>query len=219
MDTQPEIKNSKEIIVYLSNRFPNCFTVEGDAKPLKVGIFQDLVERLADEEQFSKTKLRAVLRSYTVSWRYLYCIKEGANRVDLDGNSCDVITASQAEHAQAQLKESKERAKAYRKVADNKNAEKPTRHHSPKLKDKPTPKPNTERQNASSKSPVKTNEIMNKQKLNKVDIAQLKVNDVVNILLGSKPISATISSIEKGNVKVKIPSGMELTVTVERILL
>ncbi|WP_392558352.1 RNA chaperone ProQ [Orbus mooreae] len=214
MDTQPELKNSKEIIVYLSNRFPNCFSVEGEAKPLKVGIFQDLTERLANEEQFSKTKLRAVLRSYTASWRYLYCIKEGAHRVDLDGNIGEVITAEQAEHAQAQLKESKEKAKANRKVIEN-NKEKPVRRPS----SKPKMKQNTTRQNSLSKSPEKVTNTVSKPVQQKVDIAQLKVNDAVKIVLGSKPVPATISSIEKGNIKVKISSGMELTVTVERILL
>ncbi len=36
----------------------------------------------------SKTQLRAALRLYTSSWRYLYGVKAGAIRVDLDGNPC-----------------------------------------------------------------------------------------------------------------------------------
>ena len=46
-----------------------------------------------------------------MGWRYLYSIKEGAHRIDLDGNSTEVITKEQMEHAQQQLKESKEQAK------------------------------------------------------------------------------------------------------------
>ncbi|OCG40783.1 hypothetical protein A9G29_08090 [Gilliamella sp. Fer2-1] len=111
MESQFQLTNSKEIIVYLSQQFPNCFTLEGEAKPLKIGIFQDILSRLNENEALSKTKLRAALRAYTMSWRYLYSIKEGANRVDLDGNPNEVINQEQMEHAQQQLKESKEKAK------------------------------------------------------------------------------------------------------------
>lgn len=210
MDAQPELKSSKDIIVYLANQFPNCFTIEGDAKPLKVGIFQDLVEKLSNNEQFSKTKLRMALRSYTVSWRYLHCLKEGASRVDLDGNCGDVITAAQAEHAQIQLKESKERAKVNKKVVVNRD--KPNRQVGEK------PKTASKSKNIATKPPVKKTEKISKQ-LPKVDITKLNINDVVKVILGSKPVSATISSIEKNNVKVKISSGMELTVSIDRILL
>ena len=33
---------TKEIIAALSEKFPLCFSIEGQAKPLKVGIFQDI---------------------------------------------------------------------------------------------------------------------------------------------------------------------------------
>lgn len=111
MESQFQLTNSKEIIAYLAQQFPNCFTLDGEAKPLKIGIFQDILSCLDNGEILSKTKLRAALRAYTMSWRYLYSIKEGANRVDLDGNPYEVINQEQMEHAQQQLKESKERAK------------------------------------------------------------------------------------------------------------
>ncbi|WP_392552688.1 RNA chaperone ProQ [Orbus wheelerorum] len=212
MDTQPELKNSKEIIAYLSNHFPKCFTIEGEAKPLKIGIFQDLIEKLATDEKFSKTKLRVALRSYTVSWRYLHCLKEGSNRVDLDGNFCDTVTTQQAEHAQAELKESKEKAKAKRIAA---NKDKPAGSIPEKTKNMTV----NSRRNGTSK-PVK-NKASNQTRtvLQNVDVEQLKVGHVVKVLLGTKPISAVVSSIEKGHIKVKIPSGMELTVMADRILL
>lgn len=111
MESQFQLTNSKEIIAYLAQQFPNCFTLEGEAKPLKIGIFQDILSRLDGSEALSKTKLRAALRAYTMSWRYLYSIKEGANRVDLDGKLHEVINQEQMDHAQQQLKESKEKAK------------------------------------------------------------------------------------------------------------
>ncbi|OTQ75332.1 MULTISPECIES: RNA chaperone ProQ [unclassified Gilliamella] len=111
MENQFQLTNSKEIIIYLAQQFPNCFTIDGEAKPLKIGIFQDILSRLENGKLLSKTKLRVALRTYTMGWRYLYSIKEGAHRIDLDGNSTEVITKEQMEHAQQQLKESKEQAK------------------------------------------------------------------------------------------------------------
>ncbi|MDI9730686.1 RNA chaperone ProQ, partial [Stutzerimonas stutzeri] len=75
----------------LAQRFPHCFSAEGEARPLKIGIFQDLVERVQGLNSLSKTQLRSALRLYTSSWRYLYRIKAGATRVDLDGNACGVL--------------------------------------------------------------------------------------------------------------------------------
>ncbi|MBI0059878.1 MULTISPECIES: RNA chaperone ProQ [Gilliamella] len=111
MENKFQLTNSKEIIIYLAQQFPNCFTIEGEAKPLKIGIFQDILSHLENSEILSKTKLRVALRAYTMGWRYLYSIKEGAHRVDLNGNPTEVITKEQMEHAQQQLKESKEQAK------------------------------------------------------------------------------------------------------------
>ncbi|OCG09146.1 hypothetical protein A9G13_03620 [Gilliamella sp. wkB178] len=108
---QSQLTNSKEIIVYLAQQFPNCFTLEGEAKPLKIGIFQDILLHLENNDLLSKTKLRVALRGYTMSWRYLYSIKEGVHRVDLDGNPTDVITKEQMEYAQQQLKDSKQKVK------------------------------------------------------------------------------------------------------------
>ena len=78
---------TKEIIALLATKFPACFSIEGQAKPLKVGIFQEIAEQLTEEDNVSKTRLRQVLRHYTSSWRYLKSIKLGVKRVDLAGES------------------------------------------------------------------------------------------------------------------------------------
>lgn len=86
MENQPKLNSSKEVIAFLAERFPHCFSAEGEARPLKIGIFQDLVDRVAGEMNLSKTQLRSALRLYTSSWRYLYGVpttprrKEGAER-------------------------------------------------------------------------------------------------------------------------------------------
>lgn len=106
----------KDIIAFLVAQYPQCFSVEGPASPLKIGIFQDLVARLQDESIVSKTQLRQALRIYTSSWRYLAAVKEGVARIDLDGQAGDLIDASQAQHAAEQLAQSKEKAAQQRKA-------------------------------------------------------------------------------------------------------
>ena len=49
-----KLTNNKEIIAYLAEKFPLCFSLEGEAKPLKIGLFQDLSETLKDDERVSK---------------------------------------------------------------------------------------------------------------------------------------------------------------------
>lgn len=218
MENQPKLNTSKEIIAYLVTQFPNCFIADGEVKPLKIGIFQDLAVRLENDERISKAKLRSALRTYTMSWRYLYSIKEGVQRVDLDGNPCEALTAEHVEHAQQQLKEAKEKVKAQR-MAENKTANK-----KPYTAQKA--KPSTKAKSSVNKPSGKVSEVA-KQK-DKVpsaprqyqlaDLSVLKAGDEVNVSISSKPMKAILLAIEKDNVRIKIPSGMELTVKAEHIV-
>lgn len=114
----------KEVIAYLCEKFPNCFIAEGEAKPLKVGLFQELAAALEGDEKVSKTSLRQALRNYTMSWRYLHACRDGAVRVGLNGEEAGVVDSQQAEHAAQTLAEAKaayaqrraEAAKEQRKV-------------------------------------------------------------------------------------------------------
>ncbi|WP_083228415.1 RNA chaperone ProQ, partial [Veronia pacifica] len=115
MEKTEKLASSKQVIAYIAERFPKCFTIEGEARPLKIGIFQDLAERLSDDPKVSKTQLRAALRQYTSSWRYLHGVKPGANRVDLDGNSCGELEQEHVDHAKKELAESKARVAERRK--------------------------------------------------------------------------------------------------------
>lgn len=127
MENQPKLNSSKEVIAFLAERFPQCFSAEGEARPLKIGIFQDLVARVEGEMSLSKTQLRSALRLYTSSWRYLYGIKLGATRVDLDGNPCGELDEQHVEHARKQLEEAKARVQAQRAEQQAKNAKLPRR--------------------------------------------------------------------------------------------
>ncbi len=65
---------------------------------------------LKEEDGISKTQLRSALRMYTSSWRYLYGVKEGAKRVDLNGEDCGELDAEHIAHARQQLAEAKARS-------------------------------------------------------------------------------------------------------------
>lgn len=227
-DDNNELNNSKEIIYYLVQHFPKCFTLQGSAFPLKVGIFHDLVARLADDPKISKTKLRLALRSYTMSWRYLYSIKEGVHRLDIDGNPCEVISSEHAKHAQEQLRADKERVNAKR-IAEgksdiptaNKNRGRPAfvnKGDKSSTRTKPAISRKVDEKKTASKAVVKNDHVKAKH-YSPVDIMSLKTGSEVHVLIGQKPIAATILSIEKAHIKVKIPSGMELTITPEHVVL
>ena len=66
-DAEVKRLSTKEIIAYLAEKFPKCFSIDGPAKALKIGIFQDLSEKLIEDETVSKTRLRQALRHYTSS--------------------------------------------------------------------------------------------------------------------------------------------------------
>ena len=117
MDISEKFSSSKEVIAFLAESFPRCFTLEGEAKPLKIGIFQELAEALKEESRVSKTLLRSSLRHYTNSWRYLHAIKEGVHRVNLQGEVAELVEKEHADHALLQLKESKQKAAERRKQA------------------------------------------------------------------------------------------------------
>ena len=105
-------------------KFPLCFIAEGEAKPLKIGLFQDLAEALKDDERVSKLNCVKALRQYTSNWRYLHGCREGAERVDLYGNPAGVLDAEHVSHATQQLADAK--AKICRKTQSRISSQKST---------------------------------------------------------------------------------------------
>lgn len=216
--------NVKEVLAYLYQHYPHCFTSSGDIKPLKVGIFQDLVTRLAEGAPISKTQLRQALRVYTSSWRYLEATKEGVCRVDLDGQPGELIDAQQAEHAVKILVESKQKAAEKRKTKQQ--AQKvATQGNQTATKHAVVPreaKSGQKRPNKTSNQPSnreKTSLKMSHTSL-KPDIAvatpgliavpasQLHVGMAVMVKLGSSPMPAAVTEVNLPDVTVQLSSGM-----------
>ena len=148
----------KEVIAYLAEKFPLCFSVEGEAKPVKIGLFEDLSAALADDETVSKTQLRQALRGYTMSWRYLAACKPNAVRVGLQGEEAGIVDEQQAEHAAQTLAQSRETVaarKAEQRKAQRKEFFKKQRVEQNKTAHKFTPKtkkPDTNAPAASAES-------------------------------------------------------------------
>lgn len=206
MENTEKLKNSKEVIAYIAECFPKCFTLEGEAKPLKIGIFQDLAERLGEDPKVSKTQLRAALRQYTSSWRYLHGVKPGAVRVDLDGNACGELEEQHVEHAQAALAESKARVDARRKEQGKKARD--------EAKAKPKAKKAAQPRRPQNKGPKPESKPVETRALNTDEII---VGKEVNINMGKGNMAATIVEINKEDVRVQLGNGLQMVVKAEHL--
>jgi len=221
METEIKRISTKDIIAHLTEKFPACFSIKGQVKPLKIGIFQDLAEKLSDDETVSKTRLRQALRHYTSSWRYLKAIKLDVSRVDIEGNEVAKIDEEQASYASKTLKESQE--KFGNKKAQNKDVKK----ESNKVK-------NTTGENSSSKvvsndkqkakfKTVKSTKPKTPKKelpaLKPVESSTIKVGNKVKIKLGNSPMNATITEISGQDISVQLDSGMVVKAQIGNIYL
>ncbi|WP_427981639.1 RNA chaperone ProQ [Agarivorans sp.] len=207
MEQTNKLKNSKEVIQYLATQFPNCFSTEGEAKPLKIGIFQDLAERLKEDEKVSNTVLRSALRQYTSSWRYLHGVKVGSKRVDLDGVEGAEIEQEHVEHAQKTLKESKDKAFANKKA----QAEKAN-------KAKPAAKAKADFKRTSKPKPSSTKPVAEPKPVEKLDSKDLVAGKEVRVLVGKTPMPGQISEVTKDGIAVTLKSGMLVKVKAEHIV-
>nr|WP_318381342.1 RNA chaperone ProQ [uncultured Enterobacter sp.] len=229
MENQPKLNSSKEVIAFLAERFPHCFSAEGEARPLKIGIFQDLVERVEGEMSLSKTQLRSALRLYTSSWRYLYGIKAGATRVDLDGNPCGVLDEQHVEHARKQLEEAKARVSAQRAEQQAKKREAAAaagtpEEDAPRRERKPRPAPRRkeggERKARADKPAAKPQRAPREEPQHTPvsDITALNVGQSLKVKAGNNAMDATVLEITKDGVRVQLTSGMSMIVRAEHLL-
>ncbi|KAI3479013.1 hypothetical protein L1887_58975 [Cichorium endivia] len=216
MENQPKLNSSKEVIAFLAERFPQCFSAEGEARPLKVGIFQDLVARVEGEMNLSKTQLRSALRLYTSSWRYLYGIKPGATRVDLDGNPCGELDEQHVEHARKQLEEAKARVQAQRAEQQAKKREAAAangQEEAPRRERKPRPAPrrhdNNDRKPRADKPAAKAPRAPREEPRHTPvsDINALSVGQALKVKAGNNAMDATVLEITKDGVRVQLTSG------------
>jgi len=205
--SEPEkLTKSKDVIAYLTKQFPDCFSIKGNAKPLKIGIFEDLAKRLEDDDKVSKTRLRTALRHYTNSWRYLYSVKTGTQRVNLDGEEVEAVTEEHQQHAEETLKESKAKVAEKNKATHKEKAKKAPAREKPANSAKPKPKTTKK----SAKPEVK---------LADVELNKLSVGQQVQVKAGNTPMSATVLELDKDDVQVQLQNGLIMKVKADNIFL
>ncbi|MBN3188643.1 RNA chaperone ProQ [Pectobacterium brasiliense] len=245
MENQPKLNSSKEVIAFLAERFPLCFTTEGETRPLKIGIFQDLVERVPESDNVSKTQLRSALRLYTSSWRYLYGVKLGAQRVDLDGNPCGELEQQHVDHARQQLEEAKARVQAQRAEQQAKKreaaGESAEAARTPRPAQKRAPRrdasnnasrnnaPRNPRQPSSGQSQSSSQQSANaqarqakpasneRQRVAVTDVSKLQIGQEIKVRAGKDAMDATVLEIAKGEVRVQLASGLAMIVRAEHL--
>jgi len=194
-----------KVIAYLAETFPKSFSVKGEAKAIKVGIFTDIAERLTEESPVSKTQVRHALRRYTNSWRYLEAVVKGGKRVDLDGNEVEELTEEHVQHAQAQLAESKAKFQEKKKAQAGK--EKKSYKKTGKSVSNP-PKRKSNSNNSQSKG-TKAKPAVQKELVANEDFSEGKA---VLVKLGADPVAATVVEVSKDDVSVQLTSGMVMKV-------
>ncbi|SPP31131.1 RNA chaperone ProQ [Arsenophonus endosymbiont of Aleurodicus floccissimus] len=238
MENQPKLNSSKEIIAFLAKRFPQCFIAEGEVRPLKIGIFQDIVARLTEEDGISKTQLRSALRIYTSSWRYLYSVKEGAKRVDLDGNDCGDLESEHVEYACQQLMDAKARIQAQRTEQKVRKRDFQQKVH--KVENEKILSATSSKKSESSRSTTKNKEINKKHKHHSysknqakkthnskmanlaklqsvTDISTLKIGQVLKVMVGQSIVDASVLEIANDGVRVQLPTGLAMIVRAEHL--
>ncbi|UAN48114.1 RNA chaperone ProQ [Serratia sp. JSRIV001] len=235
MENQHKLNTVKEVIAFLAERFPLCFSAEGEARPLKIGIFQDLVERVQGEENLSKTQLRSALRLYTSSWRYLYGVKVGAQRVDLDGNPCGELEQQHVDHARQQLEEAKARVQAQRAEQNAKKREaagesataeprrprpagkKPAvRREGGAVAENRKPSPQQARPQQ-AREPRVAKEASQPRHVPVTDISKLQIGQEIKVRAGQSAMDATVLEIAKDGVRVQLSSGLAMIVRAEHL--
>lgn len=99
-ETAPQPPSPQALLNQWYKRYPNAFFA-GHTKPLKVGIHQDLAQR----EPWSGKLIRRALANYVNLPRYVKSMREGAGRIDLDGNPAGKVDKEAARHASDRRKD------------------------------------------------------------------------------------------------------------------
>ena len=84
----------------LMDAYPKTFD-RNNVRPLKIGIQEDLIA----DEKVAKNKIKRALASYVRSLNYYRSLREGAERVDINGDAAGAVTKAESDHARDKLKE------------------------------------------------------------------------------------------------------------------
>lgn len=90
------------IVEVLAELWPAAFTTDPrERRPLKVGIGGDI--EAAACGALTSREIHAALGWYVYGVNYLWRMRAGAERIDLDGKPAGTVSTADAEHARAKL--------------------------------------------------------------------------------------------------------------------
>lgn len=116
----------KDVMDWLVEMFPNAFfKTANKVKPLGLGVMDDLLdfyERLS-VPPFSKKHLRLALTIYTGQKAYLKSQKEGAFRINLNGQAISVVDKEQASYASEKLAKKRQKSESSKPAGDETSAD------------------------------------------------------------------------------------------------
>jgi ProP effector len=206
METPNKLKDINEVLDFLYSEYPLCFKQKDGIKPLKVGIFKDIAERIEGSEKVSKTQIRQALRKYTSNWRYLEAVTKNEFRVDLEGSNAEKVEQEHIEHAQKALEESRA------KMAKRKKMQRPRQDgdKKPFKKRDSGHQKSTENKSRGHKKPASQQVKRSSGKVEPLPANEVKVNNKVKVKLGQALVNATITEVNKDDVHVELVTGMQV---------
>ncbi|MCF6440675.1 RNA chaperone ProQ [Pseudoalteromonas luteoviolacea] len=206
METTNKLKDINEVLEFLYSEFPQCFKQKDGIKPLKVGIFKDIAEKIEGSDKVSKTQVRQALRKYTSSWRYLEAVTKNEFRVDLEGGQAEKVEQEHVEHAQKALEESRA------KMAKRKKQQRPRNDGDTKsYKSKGPGQPrHANKKPRVNKKPAQQQQRRSSGKVEPLPANEVKVNNKVKVKLGQALVNATITEVNKDEVHVELVTGMQV---------
>ncbi|NBX85544.1 MAG: activator of prop osmoprotectant transporter [Gammaproteobacteria bacterium] len=91
---------------WLVEKFPKAFNTSESIHPLRIGIMEEILEYAAEAQQsgISKSKLRQAVVVFTRRIDYLACLKAQECRINLMGESCELVTEEEASMAAQKIK-------------------------------------------------------------------------------------------------------------------
>ncbi len=207
----------RQTVNKMCEAFPKAFIKEGPAVPLKIGIFDDLRKIINEKPELGITisMARAALRLYTSRLKYLYSLKEGAKRVDLEGNEVETVTPEHAMFAKERFKDINEKRKLKKKAlkekekadapAEEAQAEAPheAKAKPMRLKRKASPKPQPQLQGRAA------------------EISELVKGCAVLVVSGEHRYThgTVAEDASKDTVRVELRSGATMDLPLERVLI
>lgn len=206
MEPTNKLKDINEVLNYLYAEFPDCFKQKEGIKPLKVGIFKDIADRIEGDERISKTQVRQALRKYTSNWRYLEAVSKHEFRIGLDGSNAEKVEQGHIDHAKNALEQSKAKLAKKRKSAPRNSSEKkPFQKKSASVGKSTAGDTKINATKVNKSKPVRRN-----GKIEPLPAANIKTNQEVKVKLGQALVKGTITEVNKDEIHVVLVTGMQV---------